>query len=57
MTRVVIQGEEGSNSSVAARQLFGADVQLVACASFAGACTALEHEALAVLQFENSTAG
>ncbi len=57
MTRVVIQGEEGSNSSVAARQLFGREVDLVCCASFAEAFAALGREEVAVLPFENSTAG
>ena len=59
MARAVIQGEDGSNSAVAAQQVLGADVALVCCASFAEAFAALERgEApVAVLPFENSTAG
>lgn len=56
--RVVIQGEEGSNSHVAAQQLFGPEVALTCCSSFAEALTALtEPKAVGVLPFENSTAG
>ena len=59
MTRAIIQGEEGSNSSVAARQLLGTEVELVCCTSFAEAFAALDRgdAPLAVLPFENSTAG
>ena len=45
------------NSSVAARQLFGPEVELACCASFAEAFEALERGSVAVLPFENSTAG
>ena len=55
---VAIQGEEGSNSSVAARELLGAQVQLLYCASFSEAFSALDGRATsAVLPFENTTAG
>ncbi len=57
--KAIIQGEEGSNSSVAARQLLGPDVELVCCASFAEAFEKLDCGVamVAVLPFENSTAG
>lgn len=56
--RVIIQGEEGSNSHVAAQQLFGREVALSCCASFEEALGALaEPHAMGVLPFENSTAG
>lgn len=56
---VAIQGEEGSNSAVAARSLLGADVQLLPCVSFREAFARLDSGEVrrAVLPVENTTAG
>lgn len=56
---IAIQGEEGSNSAVAARALLGDDAPLVGCASFAEVFHKLEagEVARAVLPVENTTAG
>ena len=54
-----IQGEDGSNSAVAARSLLGSDVPLVFCDSFPDAFAALDKgkAGRAVLPIENTTAG
>jgi prephenate dehydratase len=54
-----IQGEDGSNSAAAARELLGRDVALIFCDSFADAFAALDKSTArrAVLPIENTTAG
>src|SRR5262249_42371617 len=54
-----IQGEEGSNSAVAARELLGPSSTLLCCRSFAEAFGAVDSgaAACAVLPIENTTAG
>jgi prephenate dehydratase len=54
-----IQGEDGSNSAAASRQLLGPDVPLLFCDSFQDAFEALDKgkAARAVLPVENTTAG
>jgi prephenate dehydratase len=54
-----IQGEDGSNSAAAARQLLGADTPLLFCDSFQNAFAALDKgkAGRAVLPIENTTAG
>jgi len=54
-----IQGEDGSNSAAAARQLLGRDVALLFCDSFSDAFTALDKSKAThpVLPIENTTAG
>jgi prephenate dehydratase len=54
-----IQGEDGSNSAAASRQLLGRDVPLLFCDSFQDAFEALDKgkAARAVLPIENTTAG
>lgn len=54
-----IQGEDGSNSAAAARQLLGRDVPLIFCDSFQEAFAALDtaKATRAVLPIENTTAG
>ena len=56
---VAIQGEEGSNSARAARQLLGPDIVFLSCSSFQEVFSVLDdgRAPLAVLPFENSTAG
>jgi prephenate dehydratase len=54
-----IQGEDGSNSAAAARQLLGPDVPLVFCETFQDAFAVLDKGTAArgVLPIENTTAG
>lgn len=59
MTRVAIQGEAGSFSHAAARELLGADVQLVPCSTFEDLFRAVEagQATRGVVPIENSLAG
>jgi prephenate dehydratase len=58
-TYTAIQGEDGSNSAAAARQLLGNDVPLLFCESFQDAFAAIDRgkATRGVLPIENTTAG
>jgi prephenate dehydratase len=55
--RILIQGERGSFHHAAAVQLFGADIEIVPCPSFAAVFARLDDVGVALVAIENSIHG